>query len=268
MQQKSKKKRDRKKHLIFYIIIGLIFISSVSYVGLYFGFYTPASPQITEHLDTYNYAEEKYWYIFPSNENYENDAIFLFPNPKVDEKAYFHLAADLQERGYNVFVGKSLFHQPILSSNIVSKAKKAYPEQRSWTVGGHLDGKNAVTKHVLKNRASTDNVFYLGAFPTERAVEIGKPILVITGSIHPPLSEAATKIEKLLAEEENVTNYVIEGANDSNFADYGNEVVSADVMSRREQQKITATRIDNFIKIQSGISTKQEQEEQIQQEVI
>ena len=105
MTPSNTKNSKRKAKIIVLAIVALIFVSSVGYATFYLALFIPAETKITSALDTYDYVEEANWYLFQGDKNNENDAIFIYPNPRTDSKSYFYLATGLQRKGYNVFLG-------------------------------------------------------------------------------------------------------------------------------------------------------------------
>jgi len=211
--------------------------------------YEKAQPIIERTAATYNYKEEEDWYLFSGNKTNGRSAIFFYAEARIDEKAYFYLANMLQRKGYDVFLARSLFHQPLFSWTLVSKAMEAYPEYESWYVGGHGSGSVATSKYLIKdNEQKIAGGFYLGDVPEQRVLELQRPLLVLLGQDDGVFDWISYEREKEKYFVSNVELQIIAGGNHTNFGYYPLDGYdNKGSLSPKDQQDLASQRLDQFI---------------------
>ena len=239
------------KLLVIILVASLVFTAGLGTYSLVT--YQKASPVILETANTYNYIEEDKWYLFSTNNNNDNKAIFLYPKAKIDEHAYFYLAHMLQRRGYDVFIAKSRFHQPLFSLSFIDKAMEKYPKYQAWFVGGHGNAADAVNRYAQGgNLEKIKGVFYLGGLPDKKIIESKMPIFVALGSEDTIFDWEKFETNKDAYYAQQIELQIIAGGNHTNFGYYDNpsrDTVA--LITPKEQQDIVANRLDKFIIINS-----------------
>lgn len=237
------------------VVLAISLIATVT-LGIYSLLsYEKARAIIGETADTYNYLEEDDWYLFSSNKNNDTTAIFFYAENRIDEKAYFYLANMLQRKGYDVFIARSLFHQPLFSVSLIDKARQAYPKYQAWYLGGHGGGADVITRYLLNdNEHQIAGAFYFGAVPDDKVLALQRPLFILLGK-----NDGVFNWENYYAESYKyftplIELQIIEGGNHTNFGYYnldGHDLAAT--ISPKEQQDIVAQRLSKFIERIQGV---------------
>lgn len=171
----------------------------------------------------------------------------FYPGAKVDPESYAPLCRKIAEQGYEVVIVNMPMNLAILSYNRGEKVINEYSNIKNWVVGGHSLGGTMAAKFASENTA-VDGVVLLSSYPIgDELKNMGKEVLSIWGSKDGIVNfENLIKSKKKLPED---TTYVeIEGANHSQFGDYGDQKGDdSPIINREEQIDIAAKNIINFI---------------------
>ncbi|WP_290459196.1 alpha/beta hydrolase [Romboutsia ilealis] len=172
----------------------------------------------------------------------------LYPGAKVDAKAYAPLCRKIAENGYEVVILDMYLNFAMLSPNKAEKIIKEHENIKSWVVGGHSLG-GVVASRFAANNINVDGVVLLASYPSNDDLkQLGKDVVSIWGS-----KDGVINFENLIESKEKLpkdTTYVeIEGANHSQFADYGKQKGDYDALiSEEEQLEITSNSIVKLLK--------------------
>lgn len=172
----------------------------------------------------------------------------LYPGAKVDAKAYAPLCRKIAEHGYEVVILDMYLNFAMLSPNKAEKIIKEHENIKSWVVGGHSLG-GVVASRFAANNINVDGVVLLASYPSNDDLkQLGKDVVSIWGS-----KDGVINFENLIESKEKLpkdTTYVeIEGANHSQFADYGKQKGDYDALiSEEEQLEITSNSIVKLLK--------------------
>jgi len=232
------------------VVILIISLIATVCLGIYSLLsYEKAHPIIEQTATTYKYVEEDDWYLFSSNKNNDTIAIFFYAEPRIDEKSYFYLANMLQRKGYDVFIARSLFHQPLFSWSLVNKAMAAYPNYQAWYLGGHGNGNVATSRYLLNDTTGKiAGSFYFGEVPEERVISLQKPLFVLLGQNDGVFDWTNYDGERHKYFVPNLELQIIEGGNHTNFGYYSLDGYdNIGTLSPKEQQDIVSQRLDQFI---------------------
>ena len=171
----------------------------------------------------------------------------FYPGAKVDPESYAPLCRKIAEQGYEVVIVNMPMNLAILSYNRGEKVINEYSNIKNWVVGGHSLGGTMAAKFASENTA-VDGVVLLSSYPIgDELKNMGKEVLSIWGS-----KDGIVNFENLIKSKEKLpedTTYVeIEGANHSQFGDYGDQKGDdSPIINREEQIDIAAKNIINFI---------------------
>ena len=171
----------------------------------------------------------------------------FYPGAKVDPESYAPLCRKIAEQGYEVVIVNMPMNLAILSYNRGEKVINEYSNIKNWVVGGHSLGGTMAAKFASENTA-VDGVVLLSSYPIgDELKNMGKEVLSIWGS-----KDGIVNFENLIKSKEKLpedTTYVeIEGANHSQFGDYGEQKGDdSPIINREEQIDIAAKNIINFI---------------------
>lgn len=239
--------RNKNNNLIK-IITGIIVIGIVS---LFIWANDSYKPQelAKEALISDNTVEvkiDKFISFTPKNIEATKGFIF-YPGAKVDPESYAPLCRKIAEQGYEVVIVNMPMNLAILSYNRGEKVINEYSNIKKWVVGGHSLGGTMAAKFASENTA-VDGVVLLSSYPIgDELKNMGKDVLSIWGS-----KDGIVNFENLIKSKEKLpedTTYVeIEGANHSQFGDYGEQKGDdSPIINREEQIDIAAKNIINFI---------------------
>lgn len=242
------KEEKNKNNNLIKIITGIIVIGIVSLFIWANDSYKPQA-LAKEALISDNTVEvkiDKFISFTPKNIEVTKGFIF-YPGAKVDPESYAPLCRKIAEQGYEVVIVKMPMNLAILSYNRGEKVINEYSNIKNWVVGGHSLGGTMAAKFASENTA-VDGVVLLSSYPIgDELKNMGKEVLSIWGS-----KDGIVNFEKLIKSKEKLpedTTYVeIEGANHSQFGDYGEQKGDdSPIINREEQIDIAAKDIINFI---------------------
>lgn len=155
----------------------------------------------------------------PLNKN-ATQGLILFQGAKVDAKAYSLLARSLAEKGYLVTIIDNSIDLPILSKNKANEIIKNNLNIKDWVIGGHSLG-GVVASSVIVDNPNIDALLLLASYPAgDELKNSDQKVLSIWGSKDGVMNfESFMKAKSKLPVD---TTFVeIEGANHSQFGDYG-----------------------------------------------
>ena len=242
------KEEKNKNNNLIKIITGIIVIGIV---GLFIWANDSYKPQALakEALISDNTVEvkiDKFISFTPKNIEATKGFIF-YPGAKVDPESYAPLCRRIAEQGYEVVIVNMPMNLAIFSYNRGEKVIDEYSNIKKWVVGGHSLGGTMAAKFASENSA-VDGVVLLSSYPIgDELKSMGKEVLSIWGS-----KDGIVNFEKLIKSKEKLpedTTYVeIEGANHSQFGDYGEQRGDdTPIINREEQMDIAAKDIIKFM---------------------
>ena len=141
----------------------------------------------------------------------------------------------------------------MLSPNKAEKIIKEHENIKSWVVGGHSLG-GVVASRFAANNTNVDGVVLLASYPSNDDLkQLGKDVVSIWGS-----KDGVINFANLIESKEKLpkdTTYVeIEGANHSQFGDYGKQKGDYDALISEEKQlEITS---NSIVKLLENIGNK------------
>ncbi|MBC5995521.1 alpha/beta hydrolase [Romboutsia ilealis] len=240
--------RKNKNNNLMKIIIGTIVIGII---GLFIWANDSYKPQelAKEALISDNTVEvkiDKFISFTPKNIEATKGFIF-YPGAKVEPESYAPLCRRIAEQGYEVVIVNMPMNLAIFSYNRGEKVIDEYSNIKKWVVGGHSLGGTMAAKFASENSA-VDGVVLLSSYPIgDELKSMGKEVLSIWGS-----KDGIVNFEKLIKSKEKLpedTTYVeIEGANHSQFGDYGEQRGDdTPIINREEQMDIAAKDIIKFM---------------------
>ena len=240
--------RKNKNNNLMKIIIGTIVIGII---GLFIWANDSYKPQelAKEALISDNTVEvkiDKFISFTPKNIEATKGFIF-YPGAKVEPESYAPLCRRIAEQGYEVVIVNMPMNLAVFSYNRGEKVIDEYSNIKKWVVGGHSLGGTMAAKFASENSA-VDGVVLLSSYPIgDELKSMGKEVLSIWGS-----KDGIVNFEKLIKSKEKLpedTTYVeIEGANHSQFGDYGEQRGDdTPIINREEQMDIAAKDIIKFM---------------------
>lgn len=226
------------KKLLFIIPICILII-----VGIYLNTYYKADKSVYDLIESssVDVKENKNGYLF-DGEGKDNLIIF-YPGAKVEAIAYTPLLLELAQNNIDCYLVKMPFNIAILNSNAADIIIKNYKYDNYYMMGHSLGGAMA-SVYTSKNEDKVKGLILLAAYSTEKIKKVN------TLSIYGDMDNVLNKenYNKNKTNINNITEYIIEGANHSGFAYYGEQKGDNKAAILKEEQiKTTTSIIINFI---------------------
>lgn len=175
-------------------------------------------------------------------DGYGNDtAVIFYPGAKNEYTAYLPMFVDLASKGVDCYIVQMPLNFAIFGQDSADKIIGAN-NYTHYIMAGHSLGGLSAASYASKSN-DTEGAILIAAYPTE---EIDKPVLSIYGSEDGILNmESYNKAKPLM---KNLTEFVIEGGNHEQFANYGEqEGDKVAKISYQEQQLICVNEMLEFI---------------------
>ena len=159
----------------------------------------------------------------------------FYPGAKVESKAYAPLCRKIAENGYEVVILHMPLNFALFAPNRAEKVIKQHENIKSWVIGGHSLG-GIVASKFAENNNKVDGVVFLASYPlNDNLKELNKKVVSIWGS-----KDGVVSFTRLIKSKNKLpkdTKYVeIEGANHSQFGDYGKQKGDYNALISREKQ--------------------------------
>lgn len=234
------------------IMIGLATILVVAVIGFVVWANITYKPQnLAEEALVSNrnveVSENKFISFSPIGKTPTKGFIF-YPGAKIEPEAYAPLCKAIAEQGYQVVIVPMTLNLATLSINKGDQVIDKYQSIDTWVVGGHSLGGTMAAKFASNNN-EVDGVVLLASYPMgDELKDLGKDVLSVWGS-----KDGVLNYKDLISAKDNLpsdTTYVeIEGANHSQFGDYGLQKGDNDaIVSQDKQLSVTTKSILKFLK--------------------
>jgi hypothetical protein len=173
--------------------------------------------------------------------------LIIYPEQRVDYKAYAPLARALASQGVLTIVAHMPLNIPYLSQNVGDGLKSAYPEIENWYIVGHGVGGQVAASYASTRGSQYKGLVMLASYSTKDLKASGMKILAIRGT-----NDYVLDLEKFDENKKNLpstaTEFVIDGGNHSYFGCYGiQEGDGSPVLTNQEQINQTVNHIIAFI---------------------
>ena len=196
----------------------------------------------TEHVSVDNQSG---WIAFgdPSAEK----GFVLYPGGKVAPEAYAPLMHELADRGVFCVIAKMPFNLAFFGTDVADGVLAAYPQVKTWYVGGHSLGGPVACRWVVKNPDRAEGVVLLATYTTVDLTDMGVRVLEVYGSNDTAMNrDNYEEAQPLLPAD--ATEVVIQGGNHAQFGEYGEQNGdSAAAISAEEQRKQAADAIVDWM---------------------
>lgn len=229
----------KKRYIILLIVILIIGVSSFIYFNDYYHADSTALKYIngSENV-TVNKTANGLLLDGPGNDS----ALIFYPGAKVEYTSYLALMNEIAENGVDVYIVEMPLNIAFFGSNSADDIIKD-SNYSHYFLSGHSLGGVVASGYAAKH--NVDGLVLLAAYPTE---EINKPVLSIYGSEDKVLNlEKYNEAKPLM--KGNFTEFIVNGGNHAQFANYGNQ--SGDgiaSVNSTVQQNVTANQIMDFIR--------------------
>jgi hypothetical protein len=247
IDNENNKKSNIKRNLLIGIVIAIGIVIMGSGIWLNKS-YSPQDVAKAALVSDKNIEVKIDDYISFTPKNVEpTKGFIIYPGAKVEPGAYAPFSRDIAEKGYEVIILDMPFNIALLGQNKAEKAMKDYSDITHWVVGGHSLGGVVASKFATENNM-VDGVVLLASYPNnDNLKNMVKNVLSIYGS-----KDGVVNFKQLIESREKLpkdTTYVeIEGANHSQFGDYGlQEGDNEALITSEEQMEITCKNIVEFL---------------------
>lgn len=230
-------KKTIKKLLFITPVIILVMIA------IYLNTYYKADKSVYDLIESssVDVKENKNGYLFDGEG--KDDLIIFYPGAKVEAIAYTPLLLELAQNNIDCYLVKMPFNIAILNSNAADIIIKNYKYDNYYMMGHSLGGAMA-SIYTSKNENNINGLILLASYSTEKIKKVN------TLSIYGDMDNVLNKenYNKNKTNINNITEYIIEGANHSGFAYYGEQKGDNKAAILKEEQiKTTTSIIINFI---------------------
>ena len=250
-EKKREEERQNRVKSIKKALFVLLFVLTVSIIGFFIWLSNGYSLQSYDmkYLESNSKVEVKtdgdYTYFTPTNVNATKGFIF-YPGERVDSSSYAKLCNMIASYGYKVVAVDMPFNYASFGENKADDVIKNNPEITKWVIGGDSLGGTVASNYAINNK-NIEGIVFISSYPRENISELGFKILSLWGS-----KDNVVDYKELINSKERLpkdTKYIeIEGANHSQFANYGTYSGDGEALiSSDEQMDITVRNIVNFL---------------------
>lgn len=233
------KKRNKSK-LVKILLLSLIGLLMAGGGGFYIWSQQTysASAEMVALVGEENIRLEKDWVIFTPEQEVSETGLILYPGAKVEPEAYSYIGQGLAKRGYTVIIPNVLLNFAFFDVNKADEIRKAYPDIKSWYIGGHSLGGVAAASYAYKHEGQLGGLFFLGSYPADSNdfSDMSLPILSIYGE-----RDGLTTVDKIDATRQllppNAVLHEIAGGNHAQFGMYGPQKGDRKAAISQEEQQ-------------------------------
>lgn len=249
--QKPKVSKGKILILSLIAIISFIFIYGVIWINdSYEGLELSTKALISNDEVEVNISNNRI--VFNPIQEDVTKALILLQGAKVDAKAYSPLARELANRGYKVILLNNDLNLPLVNEEIISSIISNNPKINDWVIGGHSLG-GVVASSLINKNSNLDGLLLLASYPSGNELKYtDRDVMSIWGS-----KDGVLNFERFAKAKEDLpksTQFVeIEGANHSQFGDYGLQNGDNEALITSEEQlQIT---VDSIIELFDSIKS-------------
>lgn len=137
------------------ILVGLALIILVGVIGFLAWAMTPAraEPEALAALQSSSEVtvSQDYWLVFTPTFQQAQAGLVLYPGGHVDPRAYAATAHEIAAAGYLVVITPMPLNLAVLHPDAAAEVLAAYPEIKTWAVGGHSLGGAMAARFIFEN---------------------------------------------------------------------------------------------------------------------
>lgn len=245
LTEKSQKPKKLFRKIVLTVLLGALIMSSATfgYMSVYYHAGEEALYAM-ENSGTVTVQKVDGGYFFDGRG--DGTALIFYPGAKVESEAYAKLMIKLAENDIDCFLADMPLNFAMFGGNAADKFINAY-DYDTWIIAGHSMGGTVASSYAAKHTDKIDGLVLLASYPTDKVSDDIK-LLSIYGSEDRCLDKDAYD-ENKTNWSEGALEFVIDGGNHSQFADYGLQKGDGmAIIAPGNQQTITAQVIKNFFK--------------------
>lgn len=221
-------------------VIGIIILGLVAVSLIYLNINQYSASAESEELFNTNAVEVNDYYEIDHDSNV---GLIFYPGAKVDSQAYAYLS-EVEEA--NIYIADFPFNFAFFNPNIAQVIIEDNNDVDEWYVAGHSLGGVFAYNFAQNNLDEISGVVFLASYPAEKIPEESPlKVLSLYGGNDGVVGSYDEKLELF---NDNSTLYEIEGANHSQFGDYGLQKGDNEAeISKEEQHQVIVEQIAEFI---------------------
>jgi dienelactone hydrolase len=201
---------------------------------------SPPMPQALVALqsDASVQVSQSRWFVFTPLQAAPTAGFIIYPGGHVDARAYAPTAHALAAQGTLVVIVKMPLSLAVLDSDSASKVMAAYPQIKTWAIGGHSLGGAMAAYYVYNHPDVMRGLVLWAAYPANSASLAASSVAVISmyGTFDGLAKEFITGSSRALLPS-NTTWLQIEGGNHAQFGWYGSQAGDGVATISREAQQ-------------------------------
>lgn len=222
------------------IVFGLVLSVTTSFIYLNIS-YKPKEDALKalKGNDVVNVSQINNGYYFDGPGN--NTALIFYPGSKVACEAYAPIMLNLSQNGIDCFLTSMPFNFALFGENRCESFLNSYSYE-SWILSGHSMGGLVSASYVSKHPEKIKGLVLLASYPNKTIPNVVN-LLSIYGSNDNCMERGS--YEKCKSNwPSNSSEYIIDGANHSQFGDYGNQLGDGQAsITKQAQWEITSKKI-------------------------
>lgn len=158
-----------------YLRLGIIITLLVSFAGFMYWYmghrdrWAKADPAALEALidDERVIVDDTEWMVFRPVETQPTRGLIFYPGGEVDPRGYAEPLREIAAAGYLVVMVPMPFGLAVLAPGRAADVIEAFPEIRSWAIGGHSLGGAMAARFVYRNPSLMEGLLLWDAYPAE-----------------------------------------------------------------------------------------------------
>jgi hypothetical protein len=176
------------------------------------------------------------WYVFRAASPSDRGFIF-YPGGLVDAAAYAPLMKSIADQGITAIITPMPLDLAVFSINKANDVIAAFPEIKTWVIGGHSLGGSMAAQYVKDNPTKVQGVVFMAAYPADNVDLSQLPIKFVT--LYGTYDGVARNVFKdslrrLPADTELIA---LDGGNHAQFGNYGPQAGDGTATLGREEQQ-------------------------------
>ena len=163
------------------------------------------------------------WIVFSPTNSQPTTGLIFYPGGRVDYRSYSPLLHSIAAQGYKVVLLQMPLNLAIFGVEKAADVIKAFPEVKSWAVGGHSLGGSMAAQFVSNHFSAVQGLVFWASYPAGSLKDrFDFKVVSISGSLDGLATPAKVDdSHKLLPD--NTTYVVIAGGDHGQFGSYGDQ---------------------------------------------
>jgi pimeloyl-ACP methyl ester carboxylesterase len=242
------------KHRWRYILVGVFSMLVIALAGFLVWASSPPKPE-QQALDDLESSQsvrvigDNRWIAFLPIDYSATTGLILYPGGRVDYRAYTPHAQGIAEEGFVVVIVRMPLNFAFLGVERADEVMDAFPEIKSWSIGGHSLGGAMAAQYAAAHPKLVDGLVLWASYPAE-SNDLSKSNLAVI-SIFASNDGVAT-IDDIEVSRDNLpydSQYIeIIGGNHAGFGWYGPQNGDGEAqITKQEQQNQIVNATVNFL---------------------